>query len=1054
MKLEKEYILVSLSKMVFCFIVLPSMSNTYKVFKSFMPIFLFLYSVQLFAVNSIDTRLTTDTNGHRNGAMRHTFFDPTGQLHWVIYQDGPLIRSAYSSDGSSWTITSSLSAEVRNIKTLSRVINGVGFVFLVAEESNNDVTIRRGELTTSSIVWDVAETIFESHPSGILFSNPALVVSASKLWVGASEFDRTSGTWTTKVRQSLNSADANLSMWLEPQQIGSQSSGPRQMTLLHILENDIYAIYQEGSSVVGYRYRDATNKWSIVSEGGDLSWFNLPGTADAHASIAATAVFNGDLYVGGDFTSIGGVSANYIAKWDGSKWSSLGMGLSAPVSSLAVMGASLYVGGSFSTAGQLEANRIARWDGNSWSAMTQGFVNGVNNNVTALAVKGRTLYVGGYFSNAGGAVARHIARWNGVWSKLGEGLDGPVFALSFEGSHLVVGGKFNRAGGVVASNIAKFDGASWSNLGDGLDDSVHAIATIGNDLFAAGDFRNSGGVPARHIAKWDGVSWSGLGKGVNSSVTSLIPVDGDLYVGGSFRGAGGTAAREIARWNGSSWAILGESFDNSILDMAIWRDSLYVVGLFTKAGGQVANHIAKWNGTSWSNLGNNGLNGNINALAFMGDDLYIGGDFTTVGGIAANRIAKWDGISWTSLGSGCNDDVNAIAVKGTELFVGGKFTSAGGVPAKFISKWNGNSWSSVGDPLNHYVNALAVAGNELFVGGSFTRIGEISANGVAKWDGRSWSSLGSGIGSTSRINAIAIIGDDIYFGGSFRATSGGVAANNVAKWDGNTWSPLGAGVTGTVYSMAVEKSNLYVGGDIGSAGGKSVHGIAKWDGKTWTGLGSGVDNNVLAITTVGSDLYAGGFFNRSGDIRVRNVAKWDGSMWSSVSSVGDFRSAVRALATKGNRVFLGTGGTISELKDDIAAISRVNEFSATSNEKGEPVIVYNDDSGAIKVKSFSSEAWTPETTIHESENALFNPIVSAVSGSDQLYAFWYHEGQLEFKYFDGSIWNVSPSVLVPPNTRFASCDSNSGGGIIKCLTTKGGSTPFYLEFRNILLTSD
>ena len=44
-----------------------------------------------------------------------------------------------------------------------------------------------------------------------------------------------------------------------------------------------------------------------------------PGIGDELITVYALAVdASGTLYAGGDFTTAGGVSANYIAKWDGS----------------------------------------------------------------------------------------------------------------------------------------------------------------------------------------------------------------------------------------------------------------------------------------------------------------------------------------------------------------------------------------------------------------------------------------------------------------------------------------------------------------------------------------------------------------------------------------------------------------------------------------------------------------------------------------------------------------------------------------------------------------
>ena len=38
-------------------------------------------------------------------------------------------------------------------------------------------------------------------------------------------------------------------------------------------------------------------------------------------------VYNNELIAGGTFTTAGGVSANYIAKWNGTTWSTLGSGM-------------------------------------------------------------------------------------------------------------------------------------------------------------------------------------------------------------------------------------------------------------------------------------------------------------------------------------------------------------------------------------------------------------------------------------------------------------------------------------------------------------------------------------------------------------------------------------------------------------------------------------------------------------------------------------------------------------------------------------------------------
>ena len=122
------------------------------------------------------------------------------------------------------------------------------------------------------------------------------------------------------------------------------------------------------------------------------------------------------------FTNAGGIAANNIAKWDGSSWSSLGLGVNSWINALTVFddgsssGPGLYAGGSFTNAGGIAANNIAKWDGSSWSPLGSG-IGGLFAEVYSLAAfddvqeGSPALYAGGYFETAGGSYASNIARW-------------------------------------------------------------------------------------------------------------------------------------------------------------------------------------------------------------------------------------------------------------------------------------------------------------------------------------------------------------------------------------------------------------------------------------------------------------------------------------------------------------------------------------------------------------------------------------------------------------------------------------------------------------------
>ena len=61
-----------------------------------------------------------------------------------------------------------------------------------------------------------------------------------------------------------------------------------------------------------------------------------------NSDVFALAVSGTNLYAGGDFTRAGGLTANYIAKWNGSAWSALGSGMDGDVYALAMSGSTLY----------------------------------------------------------------------------------------------------------------------------------------------------------------------------------------------------------------------------------------------------------------------------------------------------------------------------------------------------------------------------------------------------------------------------------------------------------------------------------------------------------------------------------------------------------------------------------------------------------------------------------------------------------------------------------------------------------------------------------------
>lgn len=186
------------------------------------------------------------------------------------------------------------------------------------------------------------------------------------------------------------------------------------------------------------------------------------GLDDIGAALAVSK--NNDLYVTGQFTDAGGVAdTRGVARWDGTTWHALSTGLAGGLAvgnSIAVaQDNSVYVGGQFTTAGGVAASNIARWNGFRFIALGSG----LNNLASSLVVDSDgTLLAGGFFTTAGGlALAQRAARWNGMtWLPLDIEFPGAptVYALLARSGNLFFG--FDTAGVASASEttVVPFDG--------------------------------------------------------------------------------------------------------------------------------------------------------------------------------------------------------------------------------------------------------------------------------------------------------------------------------------------------------------------------------------------------------------------------------------------------------------------------------------------------------------------------------------------------------------------------------------------------------------------
>ncbi|MFK7847718.1 MAG: T9SS type A sorting domain-containing protein [Rhodothermales bacterium] len=689
-----------------------------------------------------------------------------------------------------------------------------GEVLSAAVDANGDLIVvgefsRAGGLAADGIAkWNGSQWSTLGGSLGRGFSGVVHAVAIApdgSIYIGGDFFEVVQGNGSVVDVENL--AKWNGATW-EP--LGTGVDAP-----VHAL-----AIDQSGLLYIGGEFaRDGSGEFEL-SKIATWDGSNLGSVGNGLGTFSGVIVRSlgfdslGDLYAAGSELSGG------VFKWDGQSWETIGARHQGTVNTIAFDASdNLYIGGDFQTViqtdeSEITANRIARWDGTTWEGLGSGF----DGEVRAMGFDNNgTLYVSGLFAKLGdGTALRHIARWNTTWEAIGPGEDENLFesvnALAFTGDGAFYAlGDVQHLGGELVNGIGYWDGQKWNGIGGmGLDAAVHALTFDSSGiLYAGGEFVYSGPFHSNKITRWVDNAWQPLGQGVTGASVQALAQGANrmVYVGGDFSDViqdDGTTllAYNIAAWDGAVWSTLGTGVNGAVKAIVVDASgNLFIGGTFTQDGSEqeTRNYIAMWNGSAWSTPGG-GFDGPVHALALNNEGQVIAGGSFTQAGIAANTayIAEWNGTSWEPLSATTvlDAEVNALYVNDAGvLYAGGAFTETeAGFSTNYIASFESGVWAPLGSSNGNGLSACCVnaisqsTGGDIIVGGDFEGVQnpvgpDLQVGNAAIWrELGGWALLSSGM--DDEVFALASNGEDVMVGGQFQV-AGDLPSAFIARWSTN-----------------------------------------------------------------------------------------------------------------------------------------------------------------------------------------------------------------------------------------------------------------------------
>ncbi len=359
--------------------------------------------------------------------------------------------------------------------------------------------------------------------------------------------------------------------WVAMGSPGILGIDPPSVTALEVFNGYLFV---GGSFTSAYSY-PASNlaKYNIASPG----WSGFADGADGQV-FGFSVDGSSNLYIGGLMSTVNSQFSPGLGKYAGGSLTPFDTNppLNGKIyDAVAMPNGDIYVAGDFTRIGGASASRFARWNFSSktWEAVG---LNDIDGPVNSLARKAGSdeIYLGGGFGNVNGTAANGVARyntstpaWNNYTTEIGNGNSAVIYDMEFyQNQYLFIAGSIPGSG----SNMTKCDTSTtcptWSAITPPADytgtPNQIAITGDGKVIVARTSYPQHQGIPV--YDELASPPWSAIATNVDVDTIYSLWAGADVFniiVGGSFA--------EIVPNNPSQRSGLGYTFDDS--GTASWK---------------------------------------------------------------------------------------------------------------------------------------------------------------------------------------------------------------------------------------------------------------------------------------------------------------------------------------------------------------------------------------------------------------------------------------------------------------------------------------------------